>query len=104
MKEYGAMKATEFSKKQIGVIYANAKNGNLKVEKWIMFKLYDLADYYGYDDNASVEYDERSVLLILDDVFAGRMAEAQERINDFTERLDRTCGKKVNRFNHVMVG
>lgn len=33
MRNYGANKATEFTKKQIGVIYRMAKNGELKVEK-----------------------------------------------------------------------
>ena len=46
MKNYGANKATEFSKKQISVIYGMAKRVELKVEKWVMSDLYDLADYY----------------------------------------------------------
>ena len=36
MKQYGANKATEFTKKQIGVIFANAKSGNLKIENWVI--------------------------------------------------------------------
>ncbi len=36
MIQYGANKATEFSKKQIGVIFGMAKRGELKVEKFIM--------------------------------------------------------------------
>lgn len=35
MKNYGAMKATEFTRKQIGVIYSKAKKGELKIEKWL---------------------------------------------------------------------
>lgn len=31
MKEYGAFKATDFSKKQINVIFAKAKSGELKI-------------------------------------------------------------------------
>ena len=69
MKEYGANKATEFSKKQISVIYSKAKNGELKVEKWYMSRLYDLAEYYGYDYNRSVEFEERSILKIIESVF-----------------------------------
>lgn len=49
MKQYGAMKATEFSRKQIGVIFAKAKAGELKVEKFVMSDFYTMADYYDYD-------------------------------------------------------
>lgn len=85
MKAYGANKATEFSKKQIGVIYRMAKNGELKVEKFVMSELYNLADFYGYDDNHNVERAEAKVLGILESVFAGNVEDAQKRINDFTE-------------------
>lgn len=82
MKQYGFNKATEFTKKQISVIYSKAKNGELKVEKWFISELYDLAEYYGYDDNGIIEYSERSVLRILEAVFSGKIDEAQEIIND----------------------
>ena len=103
MKTYGMNKATEFTKKQISVIYRLAKTGELKVEKWIIKELYDLADYYGYDDNRSVEKLEGYVLDILKQVFDNNTVEAQELINKFTEdyysrlgnkqqnKVDRTC-------------
>lgn len=81
MKQYGYMRATEFTKKQIGVIFAKAKNGELKVEEWFMHKLYSLADYYGYDSNRSVEDQEREVKWILEAVFANNNEEAQDLIN-----------------------
>ena len=34
------------------------KRGNLKVEQFVMSDLYNLAEYYGYDDNKSVERSE----------------------------------------------
>jgi hypothetical protein len=82
MRQYGFNKATEFTKKQINVIYCKAKNGELKVEKWLMSEFYDLADYYGYDSNRNVEYSERRVLRILEAMFSGNIEEAQELIND----------------------
>ena len=85
MKVYGSRKATEFTKKQIGVIYAKAKNGELKVEKWYMDHLYNLADYYGYDDNRSVEDEERNILNILALVFNNELAKAQEIITEQTD-------------------
>lgn len=86
MKNYGAMKATEFTKKQIGVIYSKAKKGELKIEKWVMTEFYDLADYYGYDSNKSVEDRENEILLILDHMFAGDIEDTQERIDSYTAR------------------
>lgn len=86
MKRYGANKATEFTKKQISVIYGKAKSGDLKVEKWYMSRLYDLADYYGYDDNKSVEESERNILEILKNIFAGKVETAQKLIDECTER------------------
>lgn len=69
MKTYGnGMKTTEFTKKQINVIYSMAKQDKLKVEKWYINNLYSLADYYNYDSNGSTELEERFVLNILRNV------------------------------------
>ena len=95
MRNYGANKATEFSKKQIGVVYAKSKAGELKVEKWVMSDLYDLADYYGYDDSKSVERAEAKVLAILEAVFAGDTEKAQSLIDDFTANRFETMSRKA---------
>lgn len=103
MRQYGFNKATEFSKKQINVIYAKAKNNDLKVEKWLISKMYDLADYYGTDDNGSVAQNEQTILQILDKVFAGELEEAQEKIdfltewmfNSYTDKYQRTIDRSV---------
>ena len=101
MKNYGANKATEFSKKQIIVIYGMAKRGELNVEKWVISDLYDLADYYGYYDNGTVEYAEREVKSILESVFAGDVESAQTKIDAYTEKhfnlLSIKYQKKANR-------
>ena len=97
MKVYGARKATEFTKKQIGVIFSKAKNGELIVEKFAMRRMYDLADYYGYDDNRSVEDDECTIMSILNDIFEGNMDEAQEKINDYAEKLYRLSSNKIRK-------
>lgn len=94
MKYYGSKKATEFTKKQIGVIYAKAKSGELKVERWVVKDLYDLADYYGYDDNRSVEDAEREILQILDKTFNGTSEEAQDLIDKYTEKHWNLMGRK----------
>ena len=102
MKQYrNGMKATEFSKKQISVIYGCAKRGNLKVEKWFMSELYDLADYYGMDANRSIEWNEMYVKEIINLVFANDLETAQEKINWLTnniyERLSIRNQKSANR-------
>ena len=97
MKNYGANKATEFTKKQIGVIYRNAKEGKLTVEQFVMSDLYNMADYYGYDDNHSVERAESKILAILESVFANNLEEAQERINAYTESLFNDLSPKAQR-------
>lgn len=106
MKRYGANKATEFTKKQISVIYGKAKNGELKVEKWVISEFYDLAEYYGYDDNRTVEQAETSILKILDAVFANDLINAQNLIDEYTEdsfrRMSRKNQSKCNR--NLLVG
>lgn len=85
MRSYGANKATEFTKKQINVIFAKAKAGELKVESWIMKDFYNLADYYGYDDNGAVERAEQKVKDIIEAAFAGDIEKAQKGIDAYTE-------------------
>lgn len=84
MKQYGAKFATEFNKRDLAPIYKAAKAGDLKVEKWMMIHLYDMADFYGYDDNRSAADQEREILNIL---AAESVEEKQKRIDLFTESL-----------------
>ena len=95
MKQYGFFKATDFTKKQVGVVFARAKSGALKIEKWFIQELYNLADYYGYDDNCSVARQEREVKSILDAVFANDMETAQRLIDDTTQKWYDSYGKKT---------
>lgn len=101
MRRYGACKTTGFTRKQIGVLYRKAKDGELKIEKWVMSEFYDLADYYGYDDNGSIEECEQQIKQILDFVFSENMEEAQEAINEYTEEqyalMGRICKEQADR-------
>ena len=85
MLNRGFNKTTEFTKKQVGVLYKLAKNKDLKIEKWVMKDFYNLADYYSYDSNGCVEKRERRILSILDNVFSNNLETAQEQIDDYTE-------------------
>lgn len=86
MVQYGSKKATEFTTKQINVIYAKAKSGMLKIEKWVISELYDLANYYGYDDNGSVSRLEWHINNIIEAVFAGNIESAQELLSEYADR------------------
>ena len=102
MKAYAnGMKATNISRKQIGVIFGKAKRGELKVQRFVMSDFYDIADFYNYDDNGNVERAEAQIRRILDEVFAGNDQKAQELIDSYTEALFNQLGinaqKKVNR-------
>lgn len=105
MKRYGCNKSTEFTKKQVNVIWAKAKHGELKIEKWFMSELYDLADYYGYDDNGSVAENEATVLEILEAVFSNEIEKAQALIDEATDswysRKGRKMQEKCNRSMYV---
>lgn len=83
MRTYGANKSTEFTKKQIGVIYSMSKQGILTVEADKMNEFYKLADYYGYDDNRNVERAEQKILRILEAVFAKNIEKAQNLIDEY---------------------
>nr|DAU28846.1 MAG TPA: hypothetical protein [Caudoviricetes sp.] len=95
MKQFGINKATEFTTKQINVVYGKAKRGELKIEKWFISKLYDLADYYGRDDNRSVERIESEVQAILEAVFENDLGKAQELIDETSEEWFNLFGKKT---------
>lgn len=104
MKRYGAKKATEFTKKQISVIYSKAKCGELKIEKWYMNRLYDLSEYYGYDDNRSIEGEESTILAIIDNVFQNNIKKAQEIIENEQERMFNALSKKYQaKCNHEYI-
>lgn len=105
MKTYAnGMKTTEFTKKQINVIYSMAKQEKLQIEKWYMSNLYDLADYYNYDSNGSVEFEERFILNILRNVFEGNLEEAQKLITSETNRVfDLISTKRSKDFDRGLV-
>ncbi len=105
MKQYGMNKATEITKKQVGVIYGKAKTGALKVEKWFISELYDLADFYGMDTNRSAEMAETEAKTILEAVFENDLATAQKRIDRIAEmwysRFSRKKQETCNRAEFV---
>ena len=101
MKRYGANKATEFTRKQINVIFAKAKSGEIKIEKWVIADFYSMADYYGYDDNGNAEESEHDILEIIEAVFANDIEKALKLIDNYTtkwfERMGRKAQVKANR-------
>lgn len=88
-------KYTEFTKKQINVIYANAKQKNIQIEKWVMSEFYDLADFCGYDDNRSVEESEFDIKKILECVFNKDYKKAQMLIDNYTTNTFKSLSYKA---------
>ena len=72
------------TRKQANVIFACAKSGKIKLERWQMSSIYNLADKgddYIVDWNGNTRKEVEIVREILDCVFAGDYQKAQERIN-----------------------
>lgn len=98
MKVYrNGMKATEFNKGQIGMIYRLAKEGKLRVERFIMSDFYDMAEYYNYDYNGSAAEAEDKIKRILEAVSSGDLEDAQAKIDAYTERTFNLLGLKAQK-------
>lgn len=84
MKRYAnGMKATEFNKTQI----ENLKQ-IVKLERWFYQHLLNLAGYYGYDDNRSVEEEEQAILKALNE----NQIDAQITLNRLSEKVIKAYG------------
>lgn len=95
MREYrNGKKATDLNKEQVGAIYRLAKSGEIRLEKWVAKNFYDIADYYGYDDNRSVESAEFKILKIVDAAIAGDIEKVQELVDKYTEATWALMGRK----------
>lgn len=97
-RDYLGCKTTEVSRKQINVLFAKAKCGELNIKKWIMNDFYNIADYKGYDDNGSIADDERSILRIIQEVFNGTIEKTQDLIDTYTEETYNRLGTKMKEY------
>lgn len=95
IRQYGSKYATEFTKKQISVIYYKAKSEELRVEKWFILELYALADYFGYDDNKNIANEEKEVLDILKEVFDNNLDKAQKLIDETSNKWYNLYSNKI---------
>lgn len=81
MKIYAnGMKSSNIKKSDLAPLYKKAKAGDVQVEKWFMSKMYDLAGFYGYDDNCTMQRFENRIERIL-----SAKDELQTVINEMTE-------------------
>lgn len=95
MKAYAnGMKSSTISRKQVGVLYGMAKRGEVKIEKFVMADFYNIADYYGYDDNRTLENDESSLKEMINLAFEKKYDELQEAVNKYSEKLFHGFSKK----------
>ena len=94
------------TRKQANVIFACAKAGKIKLERWQMSSIYNLADKADdciVDWNGSTRKDRETVRDILDNIFAGDFEKAQARIDKFYNLAD--YGKKFkDRADRRLIG
>lgn len=79
------------TRKQANVIFACAKSGKIKLERWQMSSIYNLADKSDdviIDWNGSIRQERETVRDILDNIFAGDFEKAQARIDKFYNLAD----------------
>lgn len=70
---------TYISRKQIGVVFANAKRGNINLSEDVISWLYkNCAEVRGYNNNNNFEDVLRRVKSGIDSIFSGNYAEAEE--------------------------
>lgn len=106
MKVYGnGCSATEFTSKQVNVIYGKVKAGELKIERWLMSNIYGMASFYGVDWNKSVEAEEMRIMDILGAVFKNDIEQAQKCIDSYADmqwrRLSLKKQREINRTLYV---
>lgn len=87
----------KLSKKQANVIYANGKNGNLRIKKWLSKLIYDASDYVGYDDLLLEWYSEISEKSkeIINNIFSKNFKEAQKLIDELEKENESYKSKKI---------
>ena len=77
--------SSSISKKQVNVIFAKAKAGELKIERWVMRDFYSIVNFDGIDWNGSTARLSDDVSRILDNIFEGNIEKAQSRIDFYTK-------------------
>ena len=77
MRRYGANKKAEVNSK---LIYKAAKEGNITIPLWYYLEAKSTGDYYGYDDNRSIERAEARFRMVTDAIEAEDYEEAQNII------------------------
>ena len=102
MRTYrNGMVSTEVTAKQVNVIYSAAKRGLLKVQKFQIKAMYDLANYYGHDYCGDTEIEEKFLLDIINFVFKNDYENAQDLINTrydqnkFGGKFVQMCGTEL---------
>lgn len=85
---------SSITRKQVNVLFAKAKAGELKIERFAISAMYDLADGYFWEAGESMKEDEKNVKAAVNNVFNGKMSAAQDRINKYTAEIFGRCTEK----------
>lgn len=95
---------SRLTRKQVNVVYANAKKGNIRVEKWMISQMYELADETEQiiDWNGSIGSKLDKCRMILDAIFANDYEKAQ-RIIDWAFDINLYGRKTVERIDRTVI-
>ena len=97
MRKYkNGMSATCFTKRQVGLIYRAAKDGNVKIPMWVMTAMYDMAEFYGYS-NKTIEEAESLVEMAIEEAANREWSWLQEHVDEFAEMYPQTGLKKTSK-------
>lgn len=77
----------QLTRKQAGVIFGASKRGEIKISKNFIAKMYEVADFYGYDDNGTKQLLNDGFKAIVDTFFNDR-ANTQTEIDKFVSRFE----------------
>ena len=104
MKRYGANKKAEVNSK---LIYKAAKEGKITIPLWYFLEAKSTGEYYGYDDNRSIERAEGKFRMVTDAIEAENYEEAQNIIErhmvsieaDYSSKYFATLQKMIIKAN-----
>ena len=85
MEQYGANKKAEVNSK---LIYRAAKEGRISIPLWYFMEAKSVGEYYGYDDNRSIERAEGRFQIVTKALEEGNDIEAQRLVDNHMKSIE----------------
>ncbi|MCD8201971.1 MAG: hypothetical protein LUD47_07895 [Clostridia bacterium] len=81
---------TDVTRRQVNVIYAKVKAGELRAEKWVLNQMYKVADWCDYGRVDMYTFDrvrnaENEIRKVLGAIFGGKKREAQVMLDNLAD-------------------